>query len=227
MREASARNEFTLVVTTSPRAYQATSRVFAGQPRIHVALGLHPEVAEGKAGEERLLVQLIASSPLVGELGLDGSSRFRHSLALQKRIFTAAIAECARQGGRVISIHSRGASSAVLDVLEAHPRCGKPVLHWFTGSGRELARAISVGCWFSVGPAMLSSASGRNLAAQMPLERILPETDGPFTTVGGKTLMPWQAADVASFFAQQHSLSETQVRERFRSNLRELVRPGA
>lgn len=132
-----------LAVTTSPRAYHATSRVFAGEPRIHVALGLHPEVAEAKAGEERLLVQLIANSPLIGELGLDGSSRFRQSLAVQKRIFTAAIAECERQGGRGISIHSRGAASAVLDVLDAHPRCGKPVLHWFTGSERELARAIT------------------------------------------------------------------------------------
>lgn len=229
MRQASARNEFTFVVTTSPRGYQATSRVFAGQPRIHVGLGLHPEVAEAKAGEERLLVQLIASSRLVGEIGLDGSSRFRHSLALQKRIFTAAIAECARQGGRVISIHSRGAATAVLDVLEAHPHCGKPVLHWFTGSQRELERAIDLGCWFSVGPAMLSSASGRKLAAQMPLDRVLPETDGPFTTIEGKTLMPWQAADVAHFFAQQHSVSDAQLQSRFRSNLRELVpmRPGS
>lgn len=70
---------------------------------------------------------------------------------------------------------------------------------------------------------MLSSASGRNLAAQMPLDQVLPETDGPFTIVQGKTLMPWQAADVAAFFAQQNSLAEAQMRALFRTNLRELV----
>lgn len=46
----SARNLFTLVVTTSPKAWLATSNVFAGYENIKVALGLHPEIAEQKAG---------------------------------------------------------------------------------------------------------------------------------------------------------------------------------
>ena len=38
------KNIFTLVVTTSPRAWQLTSQLFVGYENIHVAIGLHPEI---------------------------------------------------------------------------------------------------------------------------------------------------------------------------------------
>lgn len=219
--EVARRNEFTLAVTTSPRAFMATSRVFAGRPTVHVGLGLHPEVAEAKSGEEQLLVQLVASARFVGEIGLDGSPRFKHSLPLQVRIFTSAVAECQRQGGRVMSIHSRGAEARVLDILEAHPGAGTPVLHWFSGSRVELQRAIELGCWFSVGPAMLAGAKGRTHLREMPLNRVLPETDGPFAQRRGAALMPWEASDIASHLEALPDAST--AAETFRANLKNLL----
>ena len=56
-------------------------------------------------------------------------------------------------------------------------------------------RAVSLGCWFSIGPAMLRSNRGRELASAMPLDRVLTETDAPFTRDGDDPLMPWQAYD--------------------------------
>lgn len=219
--EVARRNEFTLAVTTSPRAFIATSRVFSAEANVHVGLGLHPEVAEAKQAEEGLLVQLIASARFVGEIGLDGSPRFRRSLPQQQRIFTSAVAECQRQGGRAMSIHSRGAETQVLDILEAHPRAGTPVLHWFSGSGAELQRAIRIGCWFSVGPAMLAGAKGRGHLREMPMDRVLPETDGPFGKRHGVTLMPWEASDIAEHL--DPLLSIATAHERFRSNLHSLL----
>ena len=108
--EVERRNEFTLVVTTSPKAYLATGRMFSGRPTIHVALGLHPEVVEAKQAEASKLVELIPSARYVGEIGLDASPRFRPSIALQERIFADAVAECQRVGGRVMSIAQRGGS---------------------------------------------------------------------------------------------------------------------
>lgn len=221
--EVARRNEFTLVVTTSPRAYVATSRVFAGKPTIHVALGLHPEVAESKQSEGLNLVKLIASARFIGEIGMDGSARFRHSLVLQERIFQSAVAECERQGGRVMSIHSRGAESKLLDVLEAFPKAGTPVLHWFSGSSRELERAIRMGCWFSVGPAMLAEANGRRLLSEMPCGRVLPETDGPFAQSRGQALMPWEASDIATFFGALTGATSEEAVMTFRSNLKRLL----
>lgn len=221
--EVAQRNEFTLVVTTSPRAFLATSRVFSGHSTVHVGLGLHPEVAETKQGEQPLLVQLVASARFVGEIGLDGSSRFKHSLPLQERILTGVVGECQQQGGRVMSLHSRGAESRVLDILESHPGSGLPVLHWFSGSRRELQRAIAMGCWFSVGPAMLASEKGRTHLAEMPLDRVLPETDGPFAQRGGKPLMPWEASDIAASVRAMTGSSVAQVLGTFRANLSRLL----
>src|SRR5438270_9304220 len=94
-----------------------------------------------------------------------------------------------------MSIHSRRASGAVLDFLEKYPEAGTPVLHWFSGSLRDLDRAIKLGCWFSVGPAMLSSDKGRTIAARMPCERVLTESDGPFAHLNETAIMPWQVMD--------------------------------
>jgi len=114
----------------------------------------------------------------------------RGSFTLQETTFTRILQHCADAGGKVMSLHSRRAASGVLDALEAYPKAGTPILHWFSGTARELDRAVRLGCWFSVGPPMLASSKGRALAAAMPKERMLTETDSPFTQVRGAPLMP-------------------------------------
>src|SRR3546814_10842246 len=69
---------------------------------------------------------------------------------------------CRAAGGRVISLHSRRAAGEVLDAIESIRDAGTPILHWFSGTGRQLDRAIDLGCWFSVGPAMLRTEKGRS-----------------------------------------------------------------
>lgn len=217
------RNSFTFAVTTSPRAFLATSRVFAGLRHVHVGLGLHPEVAQAKVGELDQLLALIRQAPLIGEIGLDGSPRFKDTLPVQRRVFKAALAECQVQGGRVMSIHSRGAEGEVLEALAHHPSAGTPVLHWFSGSQRDLQTAIKLGAWFSVGPAMLRGARGRQLAALMPCSRVLPETDGPFTQDRGAPLMPWQAWNACAELAEVWGMAAQEVQQQMHQNLRTLL----
>ena len=87
-------NIFTLVVTTSPKAYLATSKVFKNYKNIHVSLGLHPEIAEAKANEVDSLINYIKNTSFVGEVGIDGSARFSKSLSLQTTIFERVLQEC-------------------------------------------------------------------------------------------------------------------------------------
>ncbi|WP_426399499.1 Qat anti-phage system TatD family nuclease QatD [Ralstonia sp. R-29] len=221
--EVNKRNRFTLVVTTSPRAWVATSRVFAGYENIQVALGLHPEIVERKSAERDLLLSYVSQTRFVGEVGLDGSPKFRASLPAQEDIFRAVIAECERQGGRIISLHSRGATTKVLDVLDGHPLAGSPILHWFSGSVRELQRAIELGCWFSVGPAMLAGAKGRELLSRMPAERVLPETDGPFAAANNVSLMPWDALDIAPVLSETWGMQVGSVVQKLEQNLERLL----
>ena len=226
-RRTNQRNEFVLVVTTSPRAYYATSRVFRDLPQLHVALGLHPEVAAAKAAELDALVAGIRDARFVGEIGLDGSPHHRKSLAAQERIFKAALEECARQGGRVMSIHSRGAERKVVQHIASVASVGVPVLHWFSGAMGVLEDACDVGCWFSVGPAMLAGEKGRRLVARMPMDRILPETDGPFAKIGAVPLMPWQAMDISHTLAKLWGVDALDARAQLAENVQQLLKTSA
>src|SRR3546814_2903790 len=116
--------------------------------------------------------RLIEETRYVGEIGLDGGPEFRAHWRDQTDVFERALAICRAAGGRVISLHSRRAAGEVLDAIESIRDAGTPILHWFSGTGRQLDRAIDLGCWFSVGPAMLRTEKGRQLAARMPRDRL-------------------------------------------------------
>lgn len=212
------RNEFTWLVTTSPRAFAATSKILPSTERLLISPGLHPEVADRKAVELDLLMAQLESVKAVGEVGLDGSTRYKHTFSTQQKIFSAVVARSESLGGRILSVHSRTAATEVLSTLESHPSFGIAVLHWFTDSPSALRRATALGCWFSVGPAMLSSANGRNLASLMPRERVIPESDGPFGKVDGRTLMPWEAITINESLSKLWNLPKDEVSTLLRSN---------
>jgi TatD DNase family protein len=131
-----------------------------------MALGLHPQLAHQRISELVLFEQLIPETRYVGEVGLDGTPEFSCYWKDQTLVFARALDLCEQAGGRIISIHSRRATCAVLDQLESKPGAGTPILHWFSGTLRELDRATNLGCWFSVGPAMLNTEKGRALTWQ-------------------------------------------------------------
>lgn len=193
---------YVLSVTTTPKAWRITAGLAASAPRIRTALGLHPQLAKARKAELQLFDRLLPEAKYVGEIGLDGGPDCKAFWKDQMDVFEHILSSCARLGGRILTIHSRSATTHVLDVLEQHPDCGKPILHWFSGTPRELSRAIEMGCWFSVGPAMLASANGRRLASKMPPEKVLTETDGPFAAVNGSPLLPADCTDALNVLSR-------------------------
>jgi len=63
-------------------------------------------------------------------------------------------------------------------------------LHWFTGSKAEAQRALELGCYFSINAAMLESERHASMTAVIPLDRLLTETDGPFTKTDERPSIP-------------------------------------
>jgi len=216
------RGTYVLAVTTTPKAWRGTKKLVGERPRVRVALGLHPELVAQRHHEVALFCGLLAETRYVGEIGIDGSPPHRGSIDLQKSVFDRILAACAAAGGRILSVHSRGAATAVLDSLKRQPTSGVPILHWFSGTKAELARADSLGCWFSVGPVMLRSRKGRELAATMPMDRMLTETDAPFGRDGDSPLMPWQAYDCLDELANLKGLGVDTLRRQLIANLRRL-----
>lgn len=221
--ECRERGIYILAMTTTPTAWPTSSRLAHEGDRIRTALGLHPQLAHERQSELAVFDEHIGDTRYVGEIGLDGAPEFRDHWAVQVKVFTHILEACGRAGGRIMSIHSRRASKAVLERLAEHKGAGTPILHWFSGSLRELDRAIDLGCWFSVGPAMLRSERGRELAAHMPQDRVLTETDGPFAQIDGKSLMPWDAQDAVKLLSTIWCAPTEAVEFTLRDNLRQLV----
>ena len=170
--------------TVTPEGYLAAREALAGFPNVRVGVGLHPWwVADGRCGAEQveLACQLIQKTRFVGEVGLDFAPRREGTFETQLDAFERIVDACCAQGGKVISIHAVRSATAVLDVLERHRATHNNVciLHWFSGSSQELARARELGCHFSVNPNMLATKRGRAYVRQIPPERLLLETDLP------------------------------------------------
>ena len=71
---------------------------------------------------------------------------------------------------------------------------------------------------------MLAGEKGRGLAARMSLNRVHPETDGPFATEGGEALKPWDAWNVCGILAEVWAMPIADVEQQLRSNLKQLLR---
>lgn len=173
-----------------PRDFLAANERASRYRNIIAGAGLHPWwIADGRCGpaEVNLLCEVAAQERYIGEVGLDFSARFAGSEPLQIQAFDRLCDTLVQRSlaGRVISIHAVRSAGTVLDALESHglliPNPDSPVIifHWFSGTSDELVRARNAGCYFSVNERMLTSKRGREYARQIPLDRLLLETDAP------------------------------------------------
>lgn len=215
---------YVLSVTTTPKAWRKTAALAIDKTYIRTSLGLHPELAHERSQELPLFEAFLDETRYVGEIGLDGSPEHRGHAGEQKRVFERILAMVRERGGRILSVHSRRAAEQVVATLKEYD-CGQSaVLHWFSGTQRQLADAIAVGCWFSVGPAMLRSERGRQLTAFMPRDRVLTETDGPFGQQGDRPLEPTDVRLAEAALAKIWHVDANEVSRTLKSNLKTLLK---
>ena len=220
--EVKRRKTEVLAVTTSPRAFIKTSQYFRGANNVRVALGFHPELVKQRSLEKELFFEQMRSSRFLGEIGIDGSKRAKQSLSEQIEFFDEVVHTAAVHGGKVLSIHYRGAVKEVLQILEKYEGEYVPILHWFTGSVKDAEKAIKLGCWFSVNPNMCYTASGKKVISCIPIDRVLPETDAPFTQNDGVPYMPWDIT-VTSYMAKENNIAVDEMNMLLHRNLQTLI----
>ena len=216
----------TISVTNLPSQWQITSKRLANFNHIRVALGLHPQLAVEHEHELNIFLRLLPKVRYVGEVGLDGSKDFALSLPQQKRIFETIIQACSEQEGKIMTLHSRGAVKDVLTILEQWMpgKRNAVILHWFTGTQKQMMQALKLGCYFSVNTQMVKSQTGHKLIAEIPKERILTETDGPFINYGREPVKPWHIENVIQSLGTIWGLNVQQSAEHISSNFKTLLR---
>ena len=175
-------------------------------------VGVHPGVAaSGRQWTEERFLKAAAQTWLIGEVGMDR----RAGGAGQEEILTSVLRITPQA---LISVHSTGCTSQVVRLIEKNPRPGV-VLHWFTGTDEEAARAARAGCYFSINAAMSDEQMTR-----LPLERVLPETDFPSSKGRTGARAPGDTRVLEEKVSRLTRLSKEAVRLRWYQNLSGLAK---
>ena len=178
-----------VAVTTTPAAFKISSTFSNANAGILPSLGMHPEVVGERPADISLFGKYLDDVTWVGEVGLDGSRRFARSWEKQVEVFESVLRQCSDAGGKNLTIHSRAASEKVVQLLAKFPSAGTPVLHWYSGRIADMDQALRLGSYFSVNSQMLTSKSGMTIAKRIPLDRLLTESDSPFASASGSSIV--------------------------------------
>lgn len=152
-------------------------------PRLFAAVGVHPDTQEGQEADEETLLRL-ANHPKVfaiGETGLD-YYRLEGDLEWQRERFRTHI-RAARKCRKPLIIHTREAAADTLRILEeeAAGEVGG-VFHCFTENRAVAEAALALGFHISFSGIVTfkNALQIKEVAAMIPLDRLLVETDAPY-----------------------------------------------
>ena len=216
---------FTLAVTTTPKAWPRNYELAAPTRHVRAALGLHPQLVAERGDEIALWEELLPRTRYVGEVGLDASPRHYGSFNKQQQVFARVLTVCAEARNRILSVHSVRTAKTALDMIERFmpPPRGRVVLHWFTGSASEARRAIDLGCYFSINAEMLANEKRSAVVRTLPLDRLLTETDGPFTQMGGRPSRPSDVKVTVDGLARLFAKERAEIAQTIVQNLTAVV----
>lgn len=174
-----------ITICTRVRQFDRVRQIAEADPRVFCTVGTHPHNADDERDVTADEIVALADHPRcvgIGEAGLDYvyDNATRES---QHAVFRTNI-EAARRTGLPLVIHARGADDDVAAVLRDEMGKGafKAILHCFT-AGEALARTgIELGLYVSFSGILTFKRSDelRAIAAALPLDRLLVETDAPF-----------------------------------------------
>lgn len=191
-RAAAADVRLMVTIGTRVRDFGQVRAIAEAHPQVYCTVGTHPHEAEKEAdvGIERL-VELAAHPKLIG-IGESGLDYFYDSAPrdVQAEVFRRHIA-AARITGLPLCIHARNADDDMARILEEETAKGAfPILLHCFSSGRELMeRATALGAFVSFSGILTFKRSDdlRAIARDVPMDRLLVETDAPYLAP-----LPWR-----------------------------------
>ena len=219
-----------LSISTRQREWAQVVATTERHDDIWASVGIHPHEADGHAdlGEAALLAA--AKHPRViaiGETGLD--YYYDHSdRAMQQALFRRHIA-VSRQTGLPLIIHTRDAEADTAAILTEEMEQGAfpALIHCFTASAEFGAKMLDLGLTISIS-GIVTFKNAKDLqavAAQVPEDRLLVETDAPFLAPvphRGKVCEPSFVADTARFVAELRGTSAEALAEATTANFLKL-----
>jgi len=215
-----------VTISTRVKQHAAVSAIAARFPTVFCSVGTHPHHAHEELDVSTADLVALARAPKVvaiGEAGLD----YHYDTgprAAQEQGFRNHIA-AARETGLPLVIHSRDADDDMAAILEEEMGKGAfpAVLHCFTGGPDLAQRAVALGIYVSFTGILTFKKSDalRAIAAALPAERILVETDAPYLAPGpyrGKRNEPSYVVETARTLAEVRGVSAQDIAQQTTEN---------
>ncbi len=215
-----------VTISTRVKRFDGLLAIAERFPDVYCSVGTHPHNAHEEPDVTAAdLVALTRSTKVValGEAGLD--YHYDNSPRdAQERGFRSHIA-AARETGLPLVIHTREADADTARILEEETGKGTfpAVLHCFTGGVDLARRAIELGLFISFTGILTfkNSTALRDIAAQLPADRILVETDAPYLAPGklrGKRNEPAYVIETAKVLAETRGVTLDEIAQQTTAN---------
>ena len=208
-----------VTICTKLSEFDGVQAIARRYPEVSCSAGVHPHEADGEGQEDPARLLELAAEPEVigiGETGLDYF--YEHSpRERQQRSFRAHIA-ASRQTGLPLIVHTRDADDDTVTILQEEWRKGPfpGVIHCFTAGPALAEAALELGFYISVS-GIVTFKKAEDLRAtlrEVPLERLLVETDSPYLApvpMRGKRNEPAFVAHTAAALAELKSVTADEV----------------
>lgn len=208
-----------LNISTRQREWTDIIGVAEREPDVWASVGIHPHEADQHADlTEETLIGAAAHPRVVGigETGLD--YYYNHSDRATQQALFRVHARAARETGLPLIVHTRDAEEDTAAILSDEMGKGAfpGLIHCFTASAPFARQMLDLGLSISLsGIVTFKNAKDlQDIAAEIPEDRLLVETDAPFLAPvphRGQTCEPAFTADTARFVAALRSVTEEQL----------------
>jgi TatD DNase family protein len=231
-RALAAGVERIVTVGVGAESSAAAIQLAAENPSIYAAVGIQPNYcAQAKPTDWDEIVKLAAAPKVVaiGETGLDRYWDYT-PFDVQQDYFDRHL-RLSQEKNLPFIVHTRESDADVLAMLETAAARGplKGVMHSFTGSAETAARCVELGLYISFAGMVTFKKSEdlRTVAATIPADRILIETDSPYLSpqpLRGKRNEPASLVHTAQVLAEVRGVGIEEFAEQTSRNAKTLFR---
>ena len=217
----------TLAVSMDVSSFKETTRIAEAEPLVVPAFGVHPWEAYRFASDLAQLEGPIEAAPAIGEIGLDYHFVKNESRFEAQRIVFEFFLDAAERSGKLINVHTKGAESAVLDSLRKR-ELQAVIVHWYSGPPELVDDFLDLGVYFTVGVEILHSDLIREVAAKLPADRLLTETDNPgaWEWIAGEIGYPDLVGKVEEALATINGVSRAELSGQVEQNSLQILGAG-
>jgi TatD DNase family protein len=225
LEEITQHRIFTISNSMDLPSYRRNLEIRAMCEFVLPTFGVHPWNASEYADRLADLNEAIEQSPMLGEIGLDfyfvdDASQY----PAQRNVFEFFLA-AAREQGKIVNLHTKGAEHDVLHLLNRYG-IQRAIVHWYSGPLDVFHELVARGVYFTIGVEVLYSDHIRTIAQELPAEQLLTETDNPGGPKGftGSLGMPLLIRDVVRALAELRNTTAQGIVQTVHVNLARLIR---